>query len=380
MNPSHPDPKPTPDPGSGAGRSWRAFANPLGVLIALAVVALIGTRPTGTEPEPESESESKPLPTLAVSVEAPEAPAVVFAPVVEPEPEPEPVPEPEPPPPPPEPDLEAIARAEAEVAAIRRELEQAEARVKAAEHALEQAADQGEADALSARQMATRLREPQDRLSRAEDEWMAIRHEHDRLRRELAELEARPRPRQALNTRQSPVARAVGGQEFHFEVRGDRVAFLDMDRLVKLVEADARLRIRMMVEAPGRPISSTVGPVGAFSMRYEIGQAPLSALDDLIRPRGATFSLLGFEIVPEQRVRGETFELALSPASDFSRVLNRLRPGSSAVTLWVYPDGFPLYRRLSAFLHDQGFTVAARPLPEGLPIRGSPDGSLSAGQ
>ncbi len=48
--------------------------------------------------------------------------------------------------------------------------------------------------------------------------------------------------------------------------------------------------------------------------------------------------------------------------------------------MWIYPDGFALYRRLRDDLHARGFTVAARPLPDNMTIRGSPSGSLSAGQ
>ena len=48
--------------------------------------------------------------------------------------------------------------------------------------------------------------------------------------------------------------------------------------------------------------------------------------------------------------------------------------------MWVYPDGFALYRKLRDDLHERGYTVSARPLPEGMAIRGSPAGSVSAGQ
>ena len=52
----------------------------------------------------------------------------------------------------------------------------------------------------------------------------------------------------------------------------------------------------------------------------------------------------------------------------------------TVLTFWVYPDSFPLYRSLVDFAHKEGYTVAARPLPEGLRIAGSPAGSKSAGQ
>ena len=52
----------------------------------------------------------------------------------------------------------------------------------------------------------------------------------------------------------------------------------------------------------------------------------------------------------------------------------------ATVTLWIYPDSFSLYRRLREDLTEQGFSVAARPLPEGMTIRGSPMGTQSAAQ
>jgi hypothetical protein len=61
-------------------------------------------------------------------------------------------------------------------------------------------------------------------------------------------------------------------------------------------------------------------------------------------------------------------------------VLNRLNPERNSITLWVYADSYPLFRKLREDLHARGFLVAARPLPDGIPIRGSPAGSLSAGQ
>ena len=79
-------------------------------------------------------------------------------------------------------------------------------------------------------------------------------------------------------------------------------------------------------------------------------------------------------------VAGEPIDQAFQPASEFARVINRLNPQRTAITFWVYPDGFALYRALSDALHARGFTVAARPLPEGMPIRGSPSGSRSSAQ
>jgi hypothetical protein len=84
--------------------------------------------------------------------------------------------------------------------------------------------------------------------------------------------------------------------------------------------------------------------------------------------------------VPETPDRGETLEETRARTSNYARAISRLNPGHDTVTMWIYPDGFALYRRLRDDLHARGFLVAARPLPEGTSIKGSPVGSVSAGQ
>ena len=176
----------------------------------------------------------------------------------------------------------------------------------------------------------------------------------------------------------NPVARPAEGDEFHFELRRDRVSFIDLERLLELVKADAKLRIRL-ADGP-RTIASQVGPVGAFSLRYEMGREPALSVDDLLERGRVSYGLRGWEIVPEFEGRGDTFEASRSPVSDFSRAIGRLSPARSTITMWVYPDSFALFRKLRDDLHARGFMVAARPLPEAMTIRGSPAGSLSASQ
>ena len=57
-----------------------------------------------------------------------------------------------------------------------------------------------------------------------------------------------------------------------------------------------------------------------------------------------------------------------------------MNPARTTITLWVYPDSFTLYRRLRNELVEQGFSVAARPLADGMTIRRSPLGTQSAAQ
>jgi hypothetical protein len=115
-------------------------------------------------------------------------------------------------------------------------------------------------------------------------------------------------------------------------------------------------------------------------MRYELGRSVPNSMRELLDAKGITFTVLGYEVVPVRELRGEPLERLTQPASDFQRVLNTLNPSHATITLWVYPDSFGVYRQLNEYLHRRGFLVAARPLPAGMAIRGSPTGSLSAGQ
>jgi hypothetical protein len=92
------------------------------------------------------------------------------------------------------------------------------------------------------------------------------------------------------------------------------------------------------------------------------------------------FSLVGWVAEPITPGRGETEAEALSAQGRFRKVIAGLSPETTAVTFWVYPDSFALYRSLRDHLHDRGFVVAGRPLPGGMPITSSRHGSASRGQ
>jgi hypothetical protein len=146
-----------------------------------------------------------------------------------------------------------------------------------------------------------------------------------------------------------------------------------------MVKADAQLRIRLTDGA--RVVENEVGPVGAFSLHYILGRSVPGSLDELMERRGSlSYDLRGWEVVPQFQGRGEAYDATRSPVSEFSRVVNRINPMRGTITMWVYPDAFSLFRKLRDDLHARGYTVAARPLPDGMTIRGSPAGSLSAGQ
>ncbi len=92
------------------------------------------------------------------------------------------------------------------------------------------------------------------------------------------------------------------------------------------------------------------------------------------------YGLSGWEVEPIARERGELVADALAPESAFRRVIDAIDPQQTAVTMCVYPDSFPLYRRLRDWLHDREVVVAGRPLPFDVPIASSRRGTVSRGQ
>ena len=325
-------------------------------LIALGIVVASSARP---EPKPQT-----PIVSLTRSVPKPvTAPPMVAMPKR---------------PEPPKLDRGAVASAEADLDAVARERARAEARADEAAKRLADASTQAAADARSSRTLASRVRDPGPRIAQAAARGGFLKGERDKLKTELATLSRAPRPKAKDLSNKNPVARPSDGEEFHFEIRRDRVSYVDLDRLIALVKADAQLRIRLSDGA--RSVDNQVGPVGAFSLRYVMGRALPAGFNDLVERRSISYDLRGWEVVPQYDGRGETYEATLRPISDFARVVNRINPARSTVTMWVYPDGFPLFRKLRDDLHSRGYTVAARPLPDGMTIRGSPSGSLSAGQ
>ncbi len=352
----------------------KVLANLGSVLVALALIGgLIATeRPAPSKP---SETPKRPAetPTVAVvkppSVKPPRASKPVQAPA--------PIPAP-PAPEPPRLDREAVARGEEALDAASRDRERAEARAEDAARRLAAAAIEAAAEAKAGKSLAFRVRDPSTRINQATARGGFLRGERDRLKGEIATLASIPRPRAKVLSNKNPVARPSDGDEYHFELRRNRVTYIDLDRLLGLVKADALIRIKMADNA--RVVDSRVGPVGAFALEYSMQRSLGGSLDELMDRRRVSFDLRGWEIVPEFEGRGEAYEAARQPVSAFTRSINRLNPGRSTITMWVYPDSFPLFRKLREDLQNRGFLVAARPLPEGMAIRGSPSGSLSAGQ
>jgi hypothetical protein len=87
-----------------------------------------------------------------------------------------------------------------------------------------------------------------------------------------------------------------------------------------------------------------------------------------------------WDLLPVSGNLGEPVEQAILPTSILMQTLRNRSPDNTTVTVWTYPDSFGDYRTLKKALFERGFATAARPLPSGVLIGGSPHGSKSVAQ
>ena len=360
--------------------------NVVGILIILMVVAGVRASrdpvilPTMAIPDAEESvlvsppvETAEPLPVLITEEE--NLPVVVV-----PEPEHLPV-EPLPPLPPLEPDPQLVASADR----LGRELSEVEAKEAAVQQRL-----------LDVQRQQSQLEERLQRLSKqqasqtqglqsVERQRAAIEQELEQLRRLTAQLTQLVRERaaaapaaQKLEHRITPIGQMVTGRELHFRVLNNQISVVPLERLIE--------RLKNQIDRHKEWIAKShqqlgqVGPIDGYTLHYIVQRESGSVVDELrMGPGVFRISVSEWRIEAERDAEFETAADALKSGSRFMAAITNAEPGSS-LTFWVYPDSFSAYAELKAYCQKQNFLIAGRPLPMGVPIAGSPNGTRSTGQ
>jgi hypothetical protein len=275
-------------------------------------------------------------------------------------------------------DRKAIAAAKDAVEAAKVDRVAAEERLKEAEARLKSAAVEAARQTLAAKTLSYRIRDYRTRLSVAVAKGNRIKVERTKLQKDVKMLGLAPRAKPKPLLTKSPVAKPADSDEFFFEVRQNRVSYINLERLLEKAGVDFRKRMTLGENDPVMIVKA--GPIGVFSIKVTMARLASLAVNDMRINQKGGYIFQSWEVVPEFNERGETFETTRNPISEYSLALRPLDPAKTTITLWIYPDSFTLYRKLRDDLHARGFTVAARPMPEGMPIRASISGTLSAGQ
>jgi hypothetical protein len=204
----------------------------------------------------------------------------------------------------------------------------------------------------------------------ARNATLSLEEIRERSKRVVSEIEAlrrAPSSKQTLRYR-VPVSHPLTTEALAFECRLGKVTFIDVAGFEEEI-------LRVMGDEGGRILRDTghyanvTETIGAFRMRYTWERHSLTGQNENF-----------CELEPMMMQRGETLEQALAPGSAFRRLIDNCEPKSTAVTLWVYPDSFALYRKLRDYMHERDLIVAGRPLPDGISISYGSLGTHSRGQ
>ncbi len=228
-----------------------------------------------------------------------------------------------------------------------------------------------------------RLAEHRDQLSANAQSRYDLEQQLATAKSELSRLElahkslARPRA-QVLEHLPTPMARTVFGQEVHFRLQEHRLAYVPWDEMLEQLKADAPGQVHKLRSQPRIEVS--LPAVAGFGARYILKNAQVQTQTRLGIATQSQVVLDRIFFVDAEPNLGQPMAQALLPTSEFRSRLAGHKPQSTTVTIWVYPDSFDDFRAIKAELFQLGYPCAARPMDDGLPIGGSPDGTRSSAE
>lgn len=204
----------------------------------------------------------------------------------------------------------------------------------------------------------------------------ALHSELQQLRGQRTQLEASEAPVVSLEHLPTPMAKTVFGEELHFRLKGNLLSVVPVDRLIELIRRD----FEHSAHGSDGTMASQVGPIQGYSAKYEMSRSRKAVSNGGRVGMATQIQLVGLVIEPLQEPHGQAIEKVFQGRSMLDVELAGRDPATTTITVWVYPDSFASLRRLKEHLYERGYATAARPLPMGHPISGSPNGSRSSAQ
>ncbi len=176
----------------------------------------------------------------------------------------------------------------------------------------------------------------------------------------------------------TPMAKTVFGKELHFRLADQRLTYVPWDDLVDKLQDEARQKMWRLKDAT--EMTETIGPIGGFLMRYQLVRTQHSMETRAGTAVQQRVELDNFVLTPVGDDLGEPLAEAFLEGSQLQSILARHDPQKTTITVWTYSNSFNEFRTLKKELFARGYLTASRPLPDGIPIGGSPRGTRSAAQ
>ena len=197
----------------------------------------------------------------------------------------------------------------------------------------------------------------------------------DLTRQQIALMSQDDAPEQ-LECQPTTIAKTVSGKEVHVLLSDDHVAIVPYDELIELMEDDLRANLWRMKSQ--KEMIRTIGPINGFRLKY------VYATENVMRASDAGTYMLGTvgrctecTFLPVASPAGEPGAESLKANSELFQHLRGLRPDGNTVTIWTYPGNYDRLRQLKQAIREIGFQIAVRPLPKGIPVGASSQGSKS---
>jgi hypothetical protein len=216
------------------------------------------------------------------------------------------------------------------------------------------------------------------RQARLNQEQSSVYNLLSGLQQQRLEAESRIAEPIVLEHHPTPLAKTVFGGEEHFRLLAGRLAHVPLNQLTDRLKSEAKLKVWKLENAS--QTTETIGPVEGFRLKYTLSRREQRVQTSGGIARRSVVELDRFILVPVKENLGHPLNVALQKGSIFHQQLRELNPSETTITVWTYPDSYPEFRQLKEHLRQVGYLTAARPLPHGHPIGGSPSGSRSAAQ
>jgi hypothetical protein len=198
----------------------------------------------------------------------------------------------------------------------------------------------------------------------------------DDLTRQQVTLMAHEPCEEQIECQPTPVAKVVQGTQVHVLLSDDHVAVVPFDELLEQMKADAQANVWRLKQQSD--LDRTIGPINNFRLRY------CFVNEDIVGKSQAGTYMTGTVcrfshcyMLPVSTPVGEPAQEALGPNSEFFQSLRRFKPEGTTITIWTYPGNYDRLRELKRAIRQVGFQIAVRPLPKGMPIGASRNGSDS---
>lgn len=221
------------------------------------------------------------------------------------------------------------------------------------------------------------LDEETTRMAHRHTEVQTAQEELTKLQGERQRLEDQPEAVVAVEHLPTPMAKTVFGDELHFRLKQNLLSVVPIEKLVGEIRRDFE---RVASRSRDGRMDAAVGPIRGYVARYSMDKDREMVSRSGQVQMATRIQLVGMTVEPLEEPHGQPIRKVLSGSSELDIELAGRDPGSTTITVWVYPDSFAAFRKLKEHLYARGFATAARPLPIGHAISGGPQGTRSNAQ